>query len=193
VKIALILVFLSISSAALAENGEQELWLPSAPSAIPALASFISSGSAPAETAQSGSPAVFPTMAVTAPHLAPNFEKASASGTKPRVLDRKFFLFAGMAATATILDISTTSQCISKYADCTEGNPLFGLHPSPAKLYGINLSILAGQVFASAWMKRQMPDRKLWMIPAIAATATHAFAAAMNVRTMHQLNAAAEQ
>lgn len=106
---------------------------------------------------------------------------------KPRVLDRKFFVLAGIASTATILDITTTSHCLSTYANCREGNPLLGSHPSAAKLYGVNLSMLAGQILASAWMRREMPHRKLWMIAPIAATASHGIAAALNLRTMHHI------
>jgi hypothetical protein len=33
-----------------------------------------------------------------------------------------------------------------------------------------------------------MPNRHLWMIPPIVATGGHGLAAALNVRTMHQLS-----
>ena len=106
---------------------------------------------------------------------------------KPRIFDRKFLFLAGLASTATILDITTTSRCLSTYANCREGNPLLGSHPSAAKLYGVNLSMLGGQMLASAWLRREMPHRKLWMIAPIAATASHGFAAALNMRTMRQI------
>ena len=106
----------------------------------------------------------------------------------PRLVDRKVLFLAGLASTATVLDITTTSQCLSTYANCREGNPFLGSHPSAAKLYGVNLSMLAGQMLASAWLRREMPHRKLWMIAPIAATASHGFAAAMNMRTMHQMH-----
>ncbi len=106
---------------------------------------------------------------------------------KPRLLDRKFMVLAGLATAATALDLATTSHCVATYVNCQEGNPVLGSHPSQAKLYGVNFSMLAGQLLASAWMHRKMPDRNLWMIPPIVATAGHGLAAALNIRTMHQL------
>ena len=109
--------------------------------------------------------------------------------TRPGIFDRDFFLLAGMATTATVIDITTTSSCISGYSTCREANPLLGSHPSAAKIYGVNLSLLAGEIFASAWLRHQMPHRKLWMIPPLVGTAGHGLAAALNVRTMNQSNA----
>jgi hypothetical protein len=108
----------------------------------------------------------------------------------PRIFDRQFFLLAGMVTTATVLDITTTSNCISGYSNCRETNPLLGPHPSSAKIYGVNLSLLAGEIFASAWLRHQMPHRKLWIIPPIVGTAAHGLAAALNVRTINQANSA---
>jgi len=105
-----------------------------------------------------------------------------------RVFDRKFFLLAGVAAAATMSDVTTTSRCMSRYADCQEGNPLLGSHPSTAKLYGVSFSMLSGQLLASAWMRRKMPNGKLWMAPTIIAGAGHGVAAILNVRTMHRLD-----
>jgi hypothetical protein len=106
---------------------------------------------------------------------------------QPKVLDRKFLALAGMATAATVLDLATTSHCMSTYGNCQEGNPLLGSHPSQAKLYGVSFSLLAGQLLASAWLRHRTPDSKLWMVPPIVATAGHGLAAALNIRTMHQL------
>jgi hypothetical protein len=113
---------------------------------------------------------------------------STISPTRPRIFDRDFFLLAGMVTTATVMDITTTSSCLSGYSTCREANPLLGSHPSGAKIYGVNLSLLAGEIFASAWLRHQMPHRKLWMIPPLVGTAGHGLAAALNVRTMNQSN-----
>ena len=112
---------------------------------------------------------------------------ASSEPKKPRIMDRKFLMLAGFATAATLLDVTTTSHCLSTYAACQEGNPLIGSHPSQAKLYGVSFSVLAGQLLASAWLRRKSPDRKLWMVLPIFATAGHGLAAALNLRTMHQM------
>jgi hypothetical protein len=107
--------------------------------------------------------------------------------TTPRVFDRRFLVLAGIATAATVLDVATTTHCMSTYANCQEGNPLLGSHPSQAKLHGVSFSMLDGQLLASAWMRRKTPNGKLWMVPQIVATAGHGLAAALNFRTMHQL------
>jgi hypothetical protein len=133
---------------------------------------------------------VFPTQAVTvAPQSHEQFTITTGKERKPRVFDRNFFLLAGLATAATALDVATTSHCLSTYANCQEGNPLVGSNPSNAKLYGISFSILGAQMLASAWMRREMPHRKLWMIPPIVATAGHGIATVLNLRTIHQLGA----
>jgi hypothetical protein len=118
----------------------------------------------------------------------PAFSFTPVKQTKPRVFDRKFLVLAGIATAATVLDVATTSHCMSTYADCQEGNPLLGSHPSTAKLYGVNFSMLGGQLLASAWMRHKAPNGKMWMMPPIIATAGHGLAAVLNVRTMHQLS-----
>jgi len=147
-------------------------------------------GLAISRPAAAQNPEGFPAVntAAEAQHSQHIFLYASSEPKKPRILDRKFFLLAGMATTATVLDVATTSHCMSTYAACQEGNPLIGSHPSQAKLYGVSFSMLAGQLLASAWIRRKMPNRNLWMIPPIVATGGHGLAAALNIRTMHQLD-----
>jgi hypothetical protein len=130
---------------------------------------------------------VFHSNTIVPEHSQHIFLFASSKQAKPKILDRKFLVLAGMATAATVLDLATTSHCISSYANCQEANPLIGANPSQAKLYGVSFSMLAGQLLASAWMRHSMPNRKLWMVPSIAATAGHGLAAALNIRTMHQL------
>jgi len=131
---------------------------------------------------------VFDTQTVITPQSQPAVSFAPAKETKPRVFDRKFFVLAGIATAATVLDVATTSHCMSTYADCQEGNPLLGSHPSQAKLYGVSFSILGGQLLASAWLRRKAPNGKLWMAPSIITAAGHGLAAVLNLRTMHQLS-----
>src|SRR3984893_4582607 len=86
---------------------------------------------------------VFPTQTVSvARQPYDQFSIAPSKDTKPRILDRKFLFLAGLATTATVLDVATTSHCLYHYANCQEGNPLAGSNPSRAKLYGISFSLL---------------------------------------------------
>ena len=55
----------------------------------------------------------FDTQTVIARPSQPAFSFASPKPTKPRVFDRKFLLLAGIATAATVLDVATTSHCMS--------------------------------------------------------------------------------
>jgi hypothetical protein len=148
---------------------------------------FVMSLAARAQNAPAAS--VFDTQTVITPHFQPAAVSfAPAKETKPRVFDRKFFVLAGIATAATVLDVATTSHCMSTYVACQEGNPLLGAHPSQAKLYGVSFSILGSQLLASAWLRRKAPTGKLWMAPPIITAAGHGLAAVLNLRTMHQLS-----
>ena len=130
----------------------------------------------------------FDTQTAVARSSQPAISFVSPKPTKPKMFDRKFLVIAGIATATTMLDVATTSHCMSTYGDCQEGNPLLGSHPSTAKLYGVSFSMLGGQLLASAWMRYKAPNGKLWMMPPIIATAGHGLAAVLNVRTMHQLS-----
>src|SRR5690348_10435942 len=116
---------------------------------------FVTSLQAVAQNAPTTN--VFDTQTVVTPRSQPSVTFAPVTETKPKVFDRKFFLLAGIATAATVLDVATTSHCISTYADCQEGNPLLGAHPSQAKLYGVSFSMLGGQLLASALIRRKAP------------------------------------
>ena len=131
---------------------------------------------------------VFDTQTVVTLRPQPAVSFAPVKETKPKIFDRKFFLLAGIATAATVLDVATTSHCMSTYADCQEGNPLLGAHPSQAKLYGVSFSLLGGQLLASALLRRKAPEGKLWMAPPIITAAGHGLATVLNLRTMHQLS-----
>jgi len=141
-------------------------------------------------TAQTATTTVFETQtAVARPShpFQPALGPTTAKEPRARLFDRRFLPLAGVATAATVLDVATTSHCMSRYADCQEGNPLLGSHPSQAKLYGVSFSMLGGQLLASAWMRRRTPDGKLWMAPPIIASVGHGLAAVLNIRTMHDL------
>ena len=129
----------------------------------------------------------FDTQAVIGAHAPQVAPFAMAKETRARVFDRKFLVLAGIATAATMLDVATTTHCMSTYANCQEGNPLLGAHPSTAKLYGVSFSMLGGQLLASAWLRRKTPNGKSWLVPPMIATAGHGLAAALNLRTMQHL------
>ena len=132
--------------------------------------------------------AVFDTQTAIAQPSQPAFSFASPKPTKPRILDRKFLVLAGIATAATMLDVATTLHCMSTICGLPRRKPAARFASSTAKLYGVSFSILGGQLLASARMRHKAPNGKLWMMPPIIATAGHGLAAVLNVRTMHQLS-----
>jgi hypothetical protein len=60
------------------------------------------------------------------PDLAP---AATFKERNVRVFDRKFFILTGIAAGATVLDITTTSRCLSSYTVCQEAKSHSRLAP----------------------------------------------------------------
>jgi hypothetical protein len=109
------------------------------------------------------------------------FRLATSKDARPHVFDRKFLVLTGLATTATVFDIRSTSHCLSAYSNCREANPLLGSNPSRTKLYGISLSTVAGEIFASAWLRRRQPHSKLWIVPPIALMTSRAIGAALNM------------
>jgi hypothetical protein len=60
--------------------------------------------------------------------------------TRPKIFDRKFFVLAGIATAATMLDVTTTTHCMSKYAGCQEGNPPLGSHSDRGRAVPVGVS-----------------------------------------------------
>jgi hypothetical protein len=106
---------------------------------------------------------VFDTQTAIAAHSPRVVAFTPAKEVKPRVFDRKFIVLAGIATAATMLDIATTSHCMSAYADCQEGNPLLGSHPSTGHIgmRFISLSLLTTseiQDWLSGKLEESLPD-----------------------------------
>ncbi len=72
---------------------------------------------------------------------------------KRRVFDKKFFLATTAVIGATLLDVETTARCF-RSKTCAEANPIYGSHPSRAKLYGIKGSFAAFSIWSTWWWKR---------------------------------------
>lgn len=95
--------------------------------------------------------------------------------------NRTFVFLATLSAAATVADIELTANCLKTNRNCRETNPLLGSDPSRARLYGVNVPILAGQMMLSRMLQRRFPQRKLWMAPFISTTGTHVVGVASNL------------
>jgi hypothetical protein len=74
-------------------------------------------------------------------------------------------------------DLESTVHC----SQCRELNPLYGLHPTRARLYGINAPFLAGQLMISRMLRKRFPEGKSWMIPSLTMSAAHMVGVASNL------------
>lgn len=72
---------------------------------------------------------------------------------KRKIFDKKFWLTTAFVVGATVLDIETTARCRPN-TNCAEANPLWGKHPSRAKMYGIKGSFAVFAISSTWWWKR---------------------------------------
>lgn len=87
-------------------------------------------------------------------------------------LSGKFILMGAITTAATIADVELTSRCL-RAGTCREANPLFGSNPSQARMYGITVPILGGQMALAAWLKHRDPGSRAWLFPLLSGTAAH--------------------
>jgi hypothetical protein len=71
-----------------------------------------------------------------------------------KVADRKFWALAALQTGATIADFETTQWAERKAPYGTEENPLFGSHPSRARMYSIGFTLTSAQIFLQYRSKR---------------------------------------
>lgn len=100
---------------------------------------------------------------------------------KAHTLGRSFAILATVSAATTVADIELSVNCMRTVVNCREANPLMGSDPSRARLYGVNVPIYVGQVVLSRMLKRKFPERKLWLMPLLSLTGTHAAGVASNI------------
>lgn len=113
---------------------------------------------------------------------------AAVTGTD-NPINRAFYFAEGVRVSAAFADFATTTRFVQA-GRCVESAPGLGRTPSPARVYGVGLSIEAGVSFASYLLQRALrhsstADRTaaLLMVEG-SVTAAHAYAAAHNGRCL---------
>ncbi len=91
---------------------------------------------------------------------------------------RAFTLLSAVAVASTVADLEFTAHCLASNPRCREANPLYGSHPSRARMYAIAMPMTAAQIWFSNHLRKKHPERKLWMIPTLTVTAVHSVGAA---------------
>ena len=72
---------------------------------------------------------------------------------KRKIFDKKFWLATAAIVGTTVLDVETTARC-ARSSTCGERNPLWGRHPTRAKMYGIKGPLAGFTIWATWWWKR---------------------------------------
>jgi len=102
-----------------------------------------------------------------------------AAPAESRIVDWKFGILAALALGSTVADVESTLHCLQP---CREVNPLYGAHPTRARLYGTNAPFLVGEIMMSRLVRKRSPERRLWMIPSLSLTMGHMLGVASNLR-----------
>jgi hypothetical protein len=148
-------------------------------------AGYSTAQSTAVETRDSNSPMLAYALRPVPPAplaLRPNFlVQNTPNEVKVHRFNRTFVFLATVSAAATIADIELTANCLKTVGNCRESNPLLGSDPSRARLYSVNVPIYASQMMLSRMLQRRFPQRKLWMVPFLSSTGTHAVGAASNL------------
>jgi len=107
----------------------------------------------------------------------------SAPKKIPR-FDWKFDVLAAAWAAGYLADESQTLNCLKTNPFCRETNPLFGPHPSAARLYGLTLAVDGAYMLGSYELRRHGPRslRRFWSIGMSYPTYCHLSAIAGSAR-----------
>ncbi len=100
-----------------------------------------------------------------------------APPARPRVADKKFFLWTGLALAATIADVELTQRCLNHHT-CVELNPL--LPTGHKEMYLANVPVTAVLFYWS--YRRKAQGKRLWWLPTLIDAAPHAGGAIDNMR-----------
>jgi hypothetical protein len=101
-----------------------------------------------------------------------------------RVVDKKFIAFAALQLAATVADFETTQWAQRNAPNGAEQNPLFGSHPSRARMYSIGLSLTTFQVYmqyrSKRYGERTGKIKNAWIVGALFDTGLHTYLAVHN-------------
>lgn len=114
-----------------------------------------------------------------------SFATPAETNKNRRVLDRKFIFLQSLSTLAMVADIESTAHALEGKSGAAELNPLFGQHPTRARMYGIGAPVNALTLFLSYRAKKIAPTRRLWELAPALTMAIHAGAAANNILASH--------
>jgi len=101
-------------------------------------------------------------------------------------LDTKFILLQALSTVALFADIQTTTHALAAQPKAIELNPLFGKHPTPARVYGTAVPLHAFAFYQSYRAKKLAPRRNVWKFAPKLSIAVHTAAAINNLIVAHR-------
>jgi len=111
---------------------------------------------------------------------APGLEQAIQRPPEPKhVVDSRFLFVNGSYALAAAYDGATT-QWFLHNTRAHEVNPLFGRHPSTARVWGEGSALTAAVIFGSYELKKH--HSRFWWLPPAMGIAAHTLAGSRNLR-----------
>lgn len=103
-----------------------------------------------------------------------------------KVADKKFLGFAALQVAATVADFETTQWAQRKAPYGAEQNPLFGSHPSRARMYSIGFSLTSLQLYmqfrSKGYGERTGKIKHAWIVGALFDTGLHTYLAVHNAQ-----------
>ena len=123
---------------------------------------------------------------VSETHLvAPTLELEKTTLRSGHTLDRNLILLHAFSAAALVEDLETTVRGVQGQANRAELNPLFGAHPTRARLYGIAVPLNVLSFYVSYHYKKIEPGSRLWKLGPGISIAVHTAAAINNLVAAH--------
>jgi hypothetical protein len=115
----------------------------------------------------------------------PALELEKSTGKRGHTLDRNFILLHAISAAALVADLETTVRGVQGQVNGAELNPVFGAHPTRARLYGIAVPLNVLSFYVSYHYKKVEPGGRLWKLGPGISIAVHTAATINNLIAAH--------
>jgi hypothetical protein len=104
------------------------------------------------------------------------FGLCQVPGRTHKGVNLRFLAVAGAAESVNLVDMVQTERCLKHVAGCVELDPLYGRHPSTARIFSESFAIDGAFILASWAIERHAPRRvrAFWSAPMVFQTASHA-------------------
>ena len=108
------------------------------------------------------------------------------TNSRLKTMDRQFIVLHSLSTAALVADLETTVRSVAGQPKTNEVNPLFGAHPTRARLYGLGLPLNAVSFYLSYHYKKSEPSRRGWKVGPGLCIAVHTAAAVNNLIMAHR-------